>query len=322
MECIKNFIELTRGYSLATTFASCIVILSYAHYSLNFSVFNFVLLFFALCALQMGANLFDDYIDIKSKQDAGLVLEDMSFSNERKARLIRNKVFSMRQVEKTLLFLFIFASIIGVYFAFYAGWQVILFAILGASLILFYPKSSKYYMAEISVGLVFGPLMIMGGYFALTREFNSNLFLLSWALFFTSIILLHAHNIMDWEFDTKEGKNTLAILCKNKINAICALKWMIILSYLIVVFGVLNLNFNPHMMYVFFTLPIATKLQKSLKDYINIKDVKFIPRWYYGPFENWSAIKENKIEFFMYRFYLARNYALFFAIFAAIGAVS
>ena len=126
---------------------------------------------------------------------------------------------------------------------------------------------------------------------------------------------------MDWEFDIKEGKNTLALLCKTKPRAIVMLKWMIITSYTIIVFGIFNLNFNPNMMYVFLTLPIATKLQKSIKDYINIKDVKFIPRWYYGPFENWDKIKENKIDFFMYRFYLARNFALFFAIFASIGAV-
>ena len=52
-----------------------------------------------------------------------------------------------------------------------------------------------------------------------------------------------------------------------------------------------------------------------------IKDVKFETRWYYGPFENWKTIQERKLDFFMYRFYLARNYAFFFAIFASIGAI-
>ena len=126
---------------------------------------------------------------------------------------------------------------------------------------------------------------------------------------------------MDWEFDIKEGKKTLAILTKSKTNAIIALKLMMIISYSIIVIGIINLNFNPYMMYVFLTLPIAVKLLESIQDYINIKDVKFIPKWYLGPFENWNTIKENKLEYFMYRFYLARNFALFFAIFASIGAI-
>ena len=67
-------------------------------------------------------------------------------------------------------------------------------------------------MSDTIVGLIFGPLMIMGGFYALTNNFDWNLFLLSWAIFFTTIILLHTHNIMDWEFDIKEGKITYGIL--------------------------------------------------------------------------------------------------------------
>ena len=99
------------------------------------------------------------------------------------------------------------------------------------------------------------------------------------------------------------------------------MKWMMILSYYIVVFGVLMGMFNPYMLLVFLTLPIATKLNESMKDYINIKDIEFKPRWYWGMFENWKEIQEKRIDFFMFRFYLARNFAFFFALFASIGAM-
>ena len=75
------------------------------------------------------------------------------------------------------------------------------------------------------------------------------------------------------------------------------------------------------MLYVFLTLPIATKLLESIKDYINIKDVEFKPRWYWGMFENWENIKKQNIAFYMFRFYLARNFSFFFALFASIGIV-
>lgn len=317
----KNIMELTRFYSLNMTLASCFIIFSYAYYSERFTFLNFILLTLALCFVQMGANLFDCYIDVRTKLKQGYDFENMQFSTERKARLIRNGTFSLDQVETILMILFILAALAGIYLAIFTGWKVLLFALFGGILTLLYPISSRFYMAEVIVGLIFGPLSIMGGYYALTGEFNLNLFLLSWALFFTTIILLHAHNIMDWEFDIQNNKNTFAILLGSKKKAITALKWMIILSYYIVVFGVLMGLFNPHMLFVFLTLPIATELNQSMKDYINVKDIEFRPRWYFGMFENWKEIQERKLDFFMYRFYLARNFSFFFALFAAIGAM-
>ncbi|MBQ8636149.1 prenyltransferase [bacterium] len=321
MELVKNIMELTRAYSLNMILASCFIIFSYAYYSEKFTILNFILLTLALCFVQLGANLFDCYIDVKTQLKKGINFENMRFSTDRKARLIRNKTFSLRQVEIILIILFLLATIIGIYFAITSTWKILLFAVLGGILTLLYPISSKFYMAEIIVGLIFGPLTVTGGYFALCNDFNINLFMLSWALFFTTIILLHTHNIMDWEFDIKEGKNTLAILTKNKKNAIEALRLMIIISYAIIFIGVIRLEFNPKMLYVFLTLPIATKLLESINDYINIKDIKFEPRWYWGFFENWEEIKERKLDYFMFRFYLARNFSFFFALFASIGAM-
>lgn len=321
MGTISKFIELTRAYSLGMTLASCLIVFSYAYYSEKFSWLNFALLVVAIGAIHLGANLFDCYIDVKNKLKEGCMLENMFFSNPQKARLIKNGTYSLHKVRYIIFNLFLIGILLGIYFTYISGWQILLFALIGGILCLFYPISSKYYLSEIILGLIFGPLAITGGYFALTSDFNPNLFLLSWAIFFTTIILAHTHNIMDWEFDINNNKNTLAILTGNKQNAIYALKMMIIAAYAIVIIGVLALNFNPKMLYVLLTLPIAVKLLESIKDYVNIKDIEFKPRWYWGLFENWKEIKEQKMDFYMFRFYLARNFSFLFALFAAIGAM-
>ncbi len=319
---IKSFLQLTRAYSLGVTFASCLPVLAFAHYSERFSIFNFALLLIALCLVHLGANLFDDYIDVKQKLKNNQNLKDIKFNSfVPKAKLILDGTYSFFDLNLILFFLFIIPLFIGIYFAFISGWQVLLFAFFGGILTLIYPISSRYYLAEIIIGLIYGPLIIMGGYFALTGEFNSGLFLLSWAIFFATLILLHTHSLMDWEFDESDGKKTLCLYLKTKRNAMRALKGMIFASYFIIIFGVLTLNLNPHTLYVFLTLPIATKLQESMNDYININNVKFTPRWYYGFFENWKEIEQKNIAFFMYRFYLARNFSFFFALFAAIGTI-
>lgn len=318
----KDFIELLRVYALSVTIASCIVILSFAHYSLNFTWFNYILLVFALICVHLGANLFDDVIDVKKQLSQGKSLDEVKFySYFPKARLILDRSYDFKTLYIILGVLFLIPSLIGLYFTLFAGWQVLLFAFFGGVLTLFYPFSSKYYLSELTIGLIYGPLMINGGYYALCGEFNSNLFLFSMAIFFTCLVLLHTDNIMDWEFDLEANKKTLALLTKDKNKAINILKGLIVTSYAIIALGVFNLNFNPYMLLVFLTLPISTKLIESMKDYININDVQFNPRWYYGLFENWEKIKEAKCEFYMYRIYLARNFGLLFAIFASIGVV-
>ena len=322
MNSLKNFIELTRGYALLMTFASTMVIWAFAHFGYYYSFYNFVLLFVALCFVHMGGNLFDDYIDVKLKLKEGYTLENMSFDTFLpKARLIRNSTYSLSQVRTILFTLFLCAGLIGLYFAYMSGWQVLIFMLIGGILLLFYPISAKYKVSELIIGLIYGPLMIMGGFFALTRTFDENLFILSIAIFFSTLVLLHTDNIMDWEFDVKNNKKTLAILSGSKKRAINILEIIIILTYGIIVLGVFFQRLNPYSLYVFLTMPIAVKLLSSIREYVDIKDVELEPRWYWGFFENWKEIKENNSAFYMFRFYLARNYAFWFALFLTIGTI-
>ncbi len=319
---ILNFIELTRAYALLVTIASCLIILSWAKFSEVFSYFNFFLLVFALCCVHLGANLFDDLIDVFLKLKKGETLETIHFNTfNPKAALIRNKTFSIKQVIIIISILFSLALLAGWYFIYIAGWEVAAYALIGAILVLVYPISSKYYLSELSIGLIYGPLMIMGGYWATTAEFNQALFTLSLAIFSNALVLLHSHNLMDYEFDAKEGKNTIPILLKDKAHSIYVLKHLIALPYLIVTIGVILGIFNPKMLMVFLALPIGLTLIKSMQDYIDLKADEFKPVWYLGPFENWDNIKKSGIDFYMYRLYLARNFLFFFALFAALGAI-
>ncbi|MBR6297980.1 MAG: prenyltransferase [Candidatus Gastranaerophilales bacterium] len=318
-----NFGELTRVYALPVTLASCILIWAFAKYNESFTYLNFGLLVLALCCVHLGANLFDDYVDTKKKLKVCGSLENISFDRfALKANLILNRTFSFKEVRFVIFMLFLIATCIGIHFAINVSIYVLIYALIGGVFALFYPIAPKFCLGEIIIGLIYGPLMINGGYLALTGEFNYNLFLCSVAVFFTAIVLLHTDNLMDWEHDIAENKKTLCIISGSKLNAIKWLKIAIFCSYAIVVAAVLLGCFNPKTFYVFLTLPIAVKLPASLNDYINIRDIDFQPRWYYGPFENWKKIKAARIDFFMYRMYLARNYLFFFALFLAIGAIT
>ena len=288
MDKLKNLFELTRAYALGETFASCFIILAYSHFSDKFSLLNFIILMIALCSVHLGANLFDDYADVKSKLKTGVELKDVVFNSfiPTKARLIINGTFSLKHVEYIILLLFLIPLVIGFYFTFISGFKILIYMLLGGLFVLFYPIAPKYYLGEFVIGMIYGPLVINGGYCALTGDFSFNLFFISVAIFFSTVVLLHTDNLMDWEFDKQEGRNTLCVLSGSKENSLKLLKYIITAAYLVIVAGVFFGEFNPKMFYVFLTLPIATKLLQSMNDYINIKDVEFKPRWYWGFFEN------------------------------------
>jgi hypothetical protein len=131
-------------------------------------------------------------------------------------------------------------------------------------------------------------------------------------------VLLDAHALMDFDYDVKRGRKTLCTIFKTKSNALYTLGVLIFLAYLnvvyLVAFGILPKMF----LFVFLSLPIAVKLIKSMSDYINVKDVPLVPKWWMGPMEGWKKICEQNNHYFMFRFYLARNLMFSFAIISCV----
>ena len=72
------------------------------------------------------------------------------------------------------------------------------------------------------------------------------------------------------------------------------------------------------MIMAFVTTPMAVELIQSLKKYIALDNSNLTPRWWMGIMENWDEVKKHNIQYFMYRFYLARNLCVYFLIISAV----
>lgn len=318
-QSVKNFSELTRAYSLPASIAPYFTALAWGSIMVPCAI-NIILSFIAIICLHLGGNLFDDFIDVQLRLKKGENLGEITFcKGKNKARLIVEGTYSLKQVFTIVSALFLIPILIGVYFFTLYGAPVLQIALIGGALCLLYPISSKFYLGEIIIGILFGILLPKGVYLVLTGYSSLNLFHFSISLALLIVALAHTHSIMDWEFDEKNGKNTLARLCGTKKNAIVALGWMITLAFL-------NLGALISMYYVptalvlaFLTAPIGFELVKSMDDYINIRNVKFQPKWWMGIMENWGQILVENRAFFMYRFYLARNLALYFAVISGLA---
>lgn len=319
-EVLKNFLELTRGYTLCMSLIP--VLIAFVYYLTQIGGIDFYILLkgfmliIGIITVHMFANLFDDYLDIQNKLKQNIALSEINFHSKRKARTILNGTFSIVDVEKILISLAVLAGFIGIFFIFGSDIPVISYIILGAILTLFYPFSSKIGLSEIVIFLIFGPLIMNGSYYALASENSLFIHNISIPMGLMITILAIVHSIMDYEFDKPSGKKTLPVML-GKEGSIMVIDGLIVISHIAVIlaFSKISLFFAILITLLFiFTGFVSVKLITSLIDYINIKDIQFIPKWYLGYMENWEKIKNNHFEYYMYRFYLARNLAIFFGL--------
>ena len=315
---IKNFAELTRAYSLPVSLSAFFVALCWANYEQVNKLHALLALASVIC-LHLGGNLFDDILDVVLRLKKGEKLEEIDFCNCAKARLILSKIIPLKAAFAIDALFFGIAIACGIYFFAVYGIGILGIALVCAILILLYPISSKFFASELIIGVLFGYILPNACFYVMTGNTSLNLAHFSLSLALLIVALAHAHSIMDWENDEKCGKKTLAMVCQNKQNAIRALGWMIFGAYLNLGILVSLYYINGIMIFACITIPIAVELINSMKSYVALENKELKPRWYMGAMENWDEIKKQNMHYFMYRFYLARNLAVYFAVFCALA---
>ena len=321
LDIFLQYCELTRAYSILISIAPWFLTLCWALiYEPSFV--DLFLTLIGIVSLHLGVNLLDDFVDIKKELAQGKTIETIDFGAiKNKGRLILNGSFSFSQVKKIIAILFAIPVLIGIYYCFAIGLPMFAIILMSAILCLFYPFATRYYLGEVVIGLLFGPLLMSGTFMALCGLWSTRILFFSISIAFACIVIVHSHALMDWEYDQKRNKNTLCALFKTKENAIKTLIGLISLAYFNTVFFVLLGWLDKNTLYVFLTLPLAVELIKSMRDYIAVKNVEFKPKWWFGPMEDWQNIEKSGMAFFMYRFYLARNFLFAFCVFAGLACI-
>jgi 1,4-dihydroxy-2-naphthoate octaprenyltransferase len=126
---------------------------------------------------------------------------------------------------------------------------------IGAFFVLFYTWPLKYIaMGEIAVLIVWGPLMIGGGYYVLTNNWEWNVILASlpYALGVTTVIF--GKHIDKLKIDRDKKVHTLPVVIGEKVSRIVVLI-MMAASYLLVIGLIAMKYFTPVMLVVLFALP-------------------------------------------------------------------
>ena len=247
LDIISKWLIASRSAVLVITFISAAIAGILAIREDKFDLLLWLAVTFGLVMAHATNNLVNDITDSWKGVDKG----DDAFRSQYGPQPIEHGLLTTRQM---LVYAAITGSIAlaaGIYLVYARGGITLLLLGLGIFFALLYTWPLKHIgLGEVAVLIVWGPLMIGGGYFVITGEWNWSVTLagLPYALGATAVIF--GKHIDKLETDKKRGLHTLPVILGDQNSRYTAIG-MMILQYLLVVILVISRFFTPAMLLVF-----------------------------------------------------------------------
>ncbi|MCR5265402.1 MAG: prenyltransferase [Cyanobacteria bacterium RUI128] len=315
---IRFWLECSRWYALPMTIFSWLIVFCYGMKN-NGNLWYGIIALFGICFAHLATNLFDDFCDYHKLDKITDPNNNIILPNTQrgKCRYITEDKVKLSEVLTVVSLYSFLALLIGLFFYFIWGKDILIFAGIGALIIFGYSFCSYIRLSELAVGLAFGPLLFTGTYYAMTGEMSLDALILSLPSMFFTVNLIYTDTFLDKEIDKQENKKTLVNSFSSDDKALDFQKTLIFWGYFSVLFlPVLDIA-DWEIFAVLLTVPLAIDLFKSLKIYSNDTSATPEKKWYHFPFEAWEDIKNNRSETFMFRMYQARNLMIYNSIIIA-----
>lgn len=310
-------LECSRIFSLPMTIMSWLVIFTYSIIVAGNKLYGFIALL-GVCLVHLAANVLDDYFDYKTliKQVNFDKKEYLQNSQKTKCRYLISGMVQEKDMLYWALFYLFFAGLIGLYFYLKCGVGVLYFAIIGGLIAFLYSFLSKIRLSELAIAIAYGPALFGGIYYVMTKTYSWEAFVLSIPTMFITVILLYIHTVMDFEFDIKEGHNTIANAFDSSLDSLVVLKWLILFAYSApIILCVLDIA-DWQVLLCWLTIPLAIDLYKSMVDYtVNSESIPE-HKWFHFPMEDMRGASN-----FMIRMYQSRNLTIYYTLLFVLGLV-
>lgn len=231
-----------------------------------FDVWRFLLTLIGAICVHGATNLINDYFDYKR----GVDRPGAPTTLYRPHPLVQG-VISPRAVLGVSLGLYVVAALIGLYLAWLAGLGLLWFVLGGALASFFYtagPIQYKYIaLGELSVFLMWGPLMVGGAYFVHQGSVSPQAILISLPFGVLVALVLLANNLRDIDYDGSVGIQTVGTLLGAR-KTLYLYQGLIISAYLAVIALIAVKILSPWGLLVFFSAPLALRLIRTLQQQI------------------------------------------------------
>jgi 1,4-dihydroxy-2-naphthoate octaprenyltransferase len=258
LDVISKWLISTRAAVLLMTFLSAFLagLLAW-HDGFKVNLFAWFILAIGLVLAHASNNIFNDYTDYTRGVD-----KDNYYRTMYGPQPVADGLMTRRQHLTYFAVTAFLAFLCGVYLIFFRGNDPTVWILLGlgAFFVLFYTWPLKYIaMGEVSVFIVWGPLMIGGGYYVLTGVWNWTVILASlpYVLGVTTVIFgKHIDKVL---VDKAKKIFTLPVIIGEKIARYSVLA-MMILPYFVVLALIITRYFTPILLLVFLAVPTFLKL--------------------------------------------------------------
>ncbi len=253
LDLVSRWLYASRSIILVISAQAAIIAGLLAIHAGAFNPLYFVLLLVGLVVAHAISNLSNDYFGFHRGHDT-----PQSPRMRYTLHPLASNMMDVSSLKKGIWMLIAVGVLIAVYFTIVRGPGAAIFAALGLGILYWYdgaPRDLKSIgFGELATLIVWGPLMIGGGYFCLSGKLSTPAFLASIPYGLGVMSILVGKHIDQMEFDVTQKQRTLPIVLGEK-RARLFNQASIFLMYLVVlVLGVLGF-ITPFALIVFLNFP-------------------------------------------------------------------
>ena len=261
LDVVSRWLISTRAAVLIMTFLSAAIAGIFAFRDHAFSFVPWLALAFGLVMAHAANNIFNDFTDFVRGVD-----KNNYFRTVYGAQPVASGLMTKRQHLTYFAVTGLLALLAGFYLLMINNWDtgILVLIGLGAIFVLFYTWPLKYLaLGELTVLLVWGPLMIGGGYYVLARHWNWNVVLASLPYVLGVTTVIFGKHIDKREIDLQKRIFTVPVLVGERV-ARYAVLLMMVLPYLITAYLVAVKFFTPALAIVLLAVPTLLKTAPAL----------------------------------------------------------
>ncbi|HEX2903520.1 MAG TPA: prenyltransferase [Jatrophihabitans sp.] len=255
LDPVTRFLYASRSVILVISAQAALIAGLLAATDRRFQVLPFVLLLLGYLVLHAISNLSNDYFGYRRGHDT-------ADSPRRRYTLhpIASGAVTPRLLVTGLSVLSVLAVAIAVYFIALRGWPAVLLTVVGAVLLYAYdaaPRALKELgLGEVAAFVVWGPLMIGGGYYVITGQMDGAAYLASIPYGLGTASILIGKHIDQRQFDTSQAQRTLPVLLGEQ-GARALNRLVVVGMYVFTLVGVLFGALSPLAVVVLLAAPRA-----------------------------------------------------------------
>ena len=264
LDPIARFLYSARSVILVISFQAALLAGLLALTDGRFALLQFVLVVLAYVVLHAISNLSNDYFGARRGHDT-----DDSPRRRYTVHPLLSGAVSSQLLVRGMLVLAVVAAAIGVYFVWLRGMPAVWLTVAGALLLWAYdaaPRALKELgLGELAAFVVWGPLMVAGGYFVITGVYSRTALIASIPYGLGVMSILVGKHIDQRRFDESKHQRTLPVLLGEHWARVLN-RGAVVAMYLVILAAVAFRMLTPFALLVLIAAPRALRAIRVMSE--------------------------------------------------------